>query len=55
MRSGQKNEEIYFSGSISAIKGRSAQPRILLLLHGFVIYDVMGLILSRAVALVQAK
>ena len=44
-----------FSASISAIKGRSARARILLLLHGFVIYDVMGLTLSRAVALVQAK
>jgi hypothetical protein len=50
-----KNEETHFSASISAIKGRSARARILLLLHGFVIYDVMGLTLSRAVALVQAK
>jgi hypothetical protein len=44
-----------FSASISAIKGRSARARVLILLHGFVIYDVMGLTLSRAVALVQAK
>jgi hypothetical protein len=51
----KKKEEIYLAASISAIKGRSAWPRILLLLHGFVIYDVMGLTLSRAVALVQAK
>jgi hypothetical protein len=41
--------------SISAIKGRSARARILLFLPGFVINDVMGLILSRVVALVQAK
>jgi hypothetical protein len=44
-----------FSASISGIKGRSARARVLILLHGFVIYDVMGLTLSRAVALVQSK
>lgn len=44
-----------FSASISSIKGKSARARILILLHGFVIYDVMGLTLSRAVALVQTR
>ncbi|MCP9830549.1 hypothetical protein KBZ14_00045 [Synechococcus sp. HJ21-Hayes] len=44
-----------FSASISGIKGRSARARILILLHGLVIYDAMGLTLSRAVALVQNK
>lgn len=44
-----------FSASISGIKGRSARSRILILFHGFVIYDVMGLTLSRAVALIQTK
>jgi hypothetical protein len=44
-----------FSASISGIKGTSARARMLILLHGFVIYDVMGLTLSRAVSLVQAK
>jgi len=44
-----------FSASINGVKGRSARARTLILLHGFVIYDVMGLTLSRAVALVQAK
>lgn len=44
-----------FSASISGIKGRSARARILILVHGIVIYDIMGLTLSRAVALVQAK
>jgi hypothetical protein len=42
-----------FSASISGIKGTSARSRMLILLHGFMIYDVMGLTLSRAVALVQ--
>lgn len=42
-----------FSASIDAIKGTSARSRILVLFHGFVIYDVLGLILSRAVALAQ--
>lgn len=42
-----------FSASISGIKGTSARSRLLILLHGFMIYDVMGLTLSRAVALVQ--
>jgi len=44
-----------FSASISAIKGTSARARILILAHGFVIYDVMGLTLSRAISLVQAR
>lgn len=44
-----------FSASISAIKGRTARSRILILVHGFFIYDVMGLTLSRAIALVQTK
>ena len=44
-----------FSASISGIKGRSARARILILVHGIVIYDIMRLTLSRAVALVQAK
>lgn len=42
-----------FSASISGIKGTSARSRMLILLHGVMIYDVMGLTLSRAVALVQ--
>ena len=44
-----------FSATINAIKGNSARARMLILFHGFMIYDVMGLTLSRAVALVQAK
>ena len=44
-----------FSASISAIKGNSARARILILAHGFLIYDVMGLTLTRAVSLVQGK
>jgi len=40
-----------FSASISAIKGTSARSRILILFHGLMIYDILGLILSRAVAL----
>ncbi len=44
-----------FSATINAIKGNSARARILILFHGLMIYDVMGLTLSRAVALVQAK
>jgi hypothetical protein len=44
-----------FSATISAIKGNSARARILILGHGFLIYDVMGLTLSRAVALVQSR
>lgn len=44
-----------FSASISAIKGTSARARILILAHGFLIYDVMGLTLSRAISLIQAK
>ena len=39
--------------AIDAIKGTSARSRTLVLFHGFVIYDVLGLILSRAVALAQ--
>jgi hypothetical protein len=35
-----------FSASISGIKGRSARARILILLHGLVIYDAMGLTLK---------
>jgi hypothetical protein len=41
-----------FSASICVIKGTSPRSRILLL-HGFIIYDIMVLILSRAVAIVQ--
>ena len=44
-----------FSASINAIKGNSARARILILFHGFMIYDVMGITLSRAVALIQSK
>jgi hypothetical protein len=44
-----------FSASISAIKGNSARARILILAHGFLIYDVMGLTLTRAVSLVQGR
>jgi len=44
-----------FSASISAIKGRSARARVLIIVHGFVVYDIMGLTLSRAVALIQSK
>ena len=44
-----------FSASISAIKGRTARAKVLIIVHGFFVYDVMGLILSRAVALVQAR
>ena len=44
-----------FSATINAIKGNSARARTLILFHGFMIYDVMGLTLSRAVALVQVK
>lgn len=43
-----------FSATISGIKGNSARARILILAHGFVIYDIMGLTLSRAIALVQS-
>lgn len=44
-----------FSASISAIKGRSARARVLIIIHGCVVYDIMGLTLSRAVALIQSK
>lgn len=44
-----------FSASISGIKGNYARSKILILLHGFMIYDVMGLTLSRAVSLVQSR
>lgn len=44
-----------FSASINSIKGNSARARLLILGHGFLIYDVMGLTLSRAVALVQSR
>ena len=44
-----------FSATINAIKGNSARARILILFHGFLIYDVMGITLSRAVALIQSK
>lgn len=44
-----------FSASINTIKGNSARARLLILAHGFLIYDVMGLTLSRAVALVQSR
>jgi hypothetical protein len=44
-----------FSASISAIKGRTARAKALIIVHGFFVYDVMGLIFSRAVALVQAR
>ena len=41
-----------FSPSISSIKGNSARAKVLILGHGFLMYDVMGLTLSRAIALV---
>ena len=44
-----------FFATINAIKGNSAQARMLILFYGLMIYDVMGLTLSRAVALVQVK
>jgi len=44
-----------FSSSISAIKGRSARARVLIIIHGFVVYDIMGLTLSKAVALIQSQ
>jgi hypothetical protein len=44
-----------FSASISGIKGRCARARVLILVHGFFVYDLMGLTLSRAVALIQSK
>ena len=44
-----------FSASVSGIKGNYARSKVLILLHGFMIYDVMGLILSRAVSLVQSR
>ena len=44
-----------FSASISAIKGRSARAKVLIIIHGFFVYDLMGLMLSRAIALVQSK
>ena len=39
----------------SLIQGSSARARILILVHGLIIYNVMGLTLSRAVALVQGQ
>jgi hypothetical protein len=44
-----------FSATINAIKGNSARARMLILFHGFMIYDVMGITLSRAVALIQTN
>jgi hypothetical protein len=44
-----------FSPTIVPIKGNSARARILVLAHGFVIYNLMGLTFSRAVALVQGR
>ena len=44
-----------FSASISAIKGRSVRARVLIIIHGFVVYDIMGLTFSRAVALIEAN
>jgi hypothetical protein len=44
-----------FSASISGIKGNYARSKVLILLHGFMIYDVMGLTLSRAVSLLQSR
>lgn len=44
-----------FSASISSIKGNSARAKMLILAHGFLIYDVMVLTLSRAVALIQGQ
>ena len=44
-----------FSASISGISGKSARARILVLIHGFLIYDIMGLTLSRAISLVQSR
>lgn len=39
----------------SVIQGNSARARVLVLVHGLIIYNVMGLTLSRAVALVQGQ
>jgi hypothetical protein len=44
-----------FSANIIAIKGNTARAKVLILGHGFLIYDIMGLTLSRAVALVQSR
>jgi len=44
-----------FSASISGIKARSARAKLLLLVHGIFFYDLMGLTLSRAVALIQSN
>jgi hypothetical protein len=44
-----------FSALIIAIQGRSARARILILFHGFMIYDVMGITLSRAVSLIHSR
>jgi len=44
-----------YSASIIAIKGRSARAKVLIIIHGFVVYDIMGLTLSRAVVLIQTK
>lgn len=43
------------SPSFSGIKGNYARARVIVLLHGFMIYDVMGLTLTRAVALVENR
>jgi hypothetical protein len=39
----------------SGREGTSARARILILAHGFVIYDVMGVTLSREMSLVQSQ
>jgi len=44
-----------FSATISGIRGRSARAKLLLLVHGIFVYDLMGLTLSRAVALIQSN
>lgn len=43
-----------FSASINGVNGNYARSRILILLHGLMIYDVMGLTLSKVVALFAA-
>lgn len=44
-----------FSASIDGIKGNSTRTKMLTLAHGFFIYDVVGLTLSRAIALISSR
>jgi hypothetical protein len=43
------------SPTVFAIRGNSVRARVLVIVHGLMIYNVMGLTFSRAVALVQAS